>query len=121
VEVLHRNKYANGIDKYNYFKEISGAKNLVGATIDGWFINKEGEAELLELKSSDSYQLKEAALEYNRTGNFIESKYFFKYYVQVQIQLACTGLSKGNLFLTVGNEVINCEIKRDNDFVIEVI
>ncbi|AHH07018.1 Hypothetical protein BCD_0952, partial (plasmid) [Borrelia crocidurae DOU] len=46
IQVLHKNKYANGIDKYNYFKRVGLGDNLVGATIDGWFVNNQGEAEL---------------------------------------------------------------------------
>ncbi|MBW6160931.1 hypothetical protein KZ832_31185, partial [Pseudomonas aeruginosa] len=49
IQVLHKNKYANGIDKYNYFKKFNGDDTLVGATIDGWFVNTQGEAELLEI------------------------------------------------------------------------
>ncbi|AHH04293.1 Putative cytosolic protein (plasmid) [Borrelia nietonii YOR] len=37
VAVFHKNKYANGIDKYNYFKRVKDGDNLVGSTIDGWF------------------------------------------------------------------------------------
>ncbi|WP_274542547.1 YqaJ viral recombinase family protein [Borrelia turcica] len=57
VQALYKNKYSNGIDKYNYFKKIDGADNLVGATIDGWFINNCEEAELLEIKCSDKNHL----------------------------------------------------------------
>ncbi|BDU63460.1 hypothetical protein BOFE_10000 (plasmid) [Candidatus Borrelia fainii] len=35
MEVLHKNKYANGVDKYNYFKKFKDLKTLVGSTIDG--------------------------------------------------------------------------------------
>ncbi|ETZ17417.1 hypothetical protein BDCR2A_01655, partial [Borrelia duttonii CR2A] len=52
--------------------------------------------------------LTSAITEYNQTGNFLDSKYFFKYYVQAQVQLACTGLSKCNLFFLIGDEPINC-------------
>ncbi|AHH13438.1 Hypothetical protein BHO_0011305 (plasmid) [Borrelia hermsii YBT] len=121
IFVLHKNKYANGIDKYNYFKKFKGRDNLVGSTIDGWFENQEDEAELLEIKCSDNLYLKSAVIEYNKNGNFLENKYFFKYYVQVQIQLLCTGLSKGNLFFLIGNEAINCVIERDDKFINEVM
>ncbi|WP_051480095.1 DUF244 domain-containing protein [Borrelia coriaceae] len=121
IEVLYKNKYANGIDKYNYFKKYGKEDNLIGSTIDGWFINKEGESELLEIKCSDSIDLRSAVIEYNKTGNFLENKYFFKYYVQVQVQLACTGLSKGNLFFIIGNDAINCVIDRNDAFISKVI
>ncbi|WP_247067180.1 YqaJ viral recombinase family protein [Borrelia puertoricensis] len=98
IHILHKNKYSNGIDKYNYFKKVGKSDCLVGATIDAWFVNGEGDAELLEIKCSDSFQIQCGASEYNRIGNFLDNKYFFKYYVQVQMQLLCTGLKKGNLF-----------------------
>lgn len=121
IEVLHKNKYANGVDKYNYFKKLEGRDTLVGSTIDGWFVSSIGDAELLEIKFSDNLYLKSAAIEYNRTGNFLENKYFFKYYVQVQMQLLCTGLNKGNLFFIIGNEAINCVINRDDNFISAVM
>ncbi|UPA11092.1 DUF244 domain-containing protein (plasmid) [Borrelia parkeri] len=121
IEVLHKNKYANGVDKYNYFKKFKGRETLVGSTIDGWFVSITGEAELLEIKFSDNLYLKSAAFEYNRTGNFLENKYFFKYYVQVQMQLLCTGLDRGNLFIIIGNEAINCVINRDDNFISAVM
>ncbi|AOW96117.1 hypothetical protein AXH25_05260 (plasmid) [Borrelia miyamotoi] len=121
IQVIHKNKYANGIDKYNYFKKINGDNTLVGATIDGWLINEQGEAELLEIKYSDNLSLRSAILEYNKTGNFLDNKYFFKYYIQVQLQLACTGLSIGNLFFLIGNEPINCVIIRNNDLISKVM
>ncbi|ACH94207.1 DUF244 domain-containing protein [Borrelia duttonii] len=114
IQVLHKNKYANGIDKYNYFKRVGLGDNLVGATIDGWFVNNQGEAELLEIKCDDNNYLTSAITEYNQTGNFLDSKYFFKYYVQAQVQLACTGLSKCNLFFLISDEPINCVIERNN-------
>ncbi|WP_434757477.1 DUF244 domain-containing protein (plasmid) [Borrelia puertoricensis] len=117
IEVLHKNKYANGIDKYNYFKKFKGCETLVGSTIDGWFVSSAGEAELLEIKISDNLYLKSAAIEYNKNGNFLEDKYFFKYYVQVQMQLLCTGLDKGNLFFIIGGEAINCVIDKSDDFI----
>ncbi|UPA18573.1 DUF244 domain-containing protein [Borrelia puertoricensis] len=117
IEVLHKNKYANGVDKYNYFKKVEGCETLVGSTIDGWFVNNSGEAELLEIKISDNFYLKSAAIEYNKNGNFLEDKYFFKYYVQVQMQLLCTGLDKGNLFFIIGGEAINCVIDKSDDFI----
>ncbi|EEF84002.1 conserved hypothetical protein (plasmid) [Borreliella spielmanii A14S] len=84
IVVLYKNKYANGVDKYNYFKKIGISKSLVGATIDGWFMNIYNDLELLEIKSSDSNYMSSAIEEYNRNGNFLSSKYFFKYYVQAQ-------------------------------------
>ncbi|UPA15675.1 YqaJ viral recombinase family protein [Borrelia turicatae] len=91
IEALHKNKYANGVDKYNYFKKFKDRDTLVGSTIDGWFVDITGEAQLLEIKVSGNFYVRSAAFEYNRTGNFLENKYFFKYYVQVQMQLLCTG------------------------------
>ncbi|AHH04457.1 Putative cytosolic protein (plasmid) [Borrelia nietonii YOR] len=84
-------------------------------------MNSTGDAELLEIKFSDNLYLKSAAFEYNKTGNFLEDKYFFKYYVQVQMQLLCTGLNKGNLFIIIGNEAINCVIDRDDNFISDVM
>ncbi|WP_422849842.1 YqaJ viral recombinase family protein, partial [Borreliella afzelii] len=98
IAVLYKNKYANGVDKYNYFKKVGNSKTLVGSTIDGWFINNNGDLELLEIKSSDSNYMSSAIDKYNKNGNFLSSKYFFKYYVQAQMQLACTGLENCNLF-----------------------
>ncbi|WP_024654340.1 YqaJ viral recombinase family protein, partial [Borrelia hispanica] len=121
IQILHKNKYANGIDKYNYFKRVGRGDNLVGATIDGWFVNNQGETELLEIKCSDSNYLTSAITEYNQTGNFLESKYFFKYYVQAQIQLACTGLSKCNLFFLIGDEPVNCVIESNSSFIAKVM
>ncbi|ANF34514.1 hypothetical protein A7978_05920 (plasmid) [Borrelia turicatae] len=100
---------------------MEGRDTLVGLTIDGWFVDITGDAELLEIKFSDNLYLKSAAIEYNRTGNFLENKYFFKYYVQVQMQLLCTGLNKGNLFFIIGNEAINCVINRDDNFISAVM
>ncbi|WP_434757317.1 DUF244 domain-containing protein (plasmid) [Borrelia puertoricensis] len=117
IEVLHKNKYANGIDKYNYFKKVKGCETLVDSTIDGWFVGITGEAQLLEIKVSDNFYLKSSAIEYNKNGNFLEDKYFFKYYVQVQMQLLCTGLDKGNLFFIIGGEAINCVIDKSDDFI----
>ncbi|QTL84317.1 DUF244 domain-containing protein [Borrelia miyamotoi] len=121
IQVIHKNKYANGIDKYNYFKKFNGEGTLVGLTIDGWFVNAQGEAEVLEIKYSDNLSLRSAILEYNKTGNFLDNRYFFKYYIQVQLQLACTGLSIGNLFFLIGNEPINCVIIRNNDLISKVM
>ncbi|MBB6213498.1 hypothetical protein HNP67_001062 [Borreliella californiensis] len=47
ISVLYKNKYANGVDKYNYFKKMGSAETLVCSTIDGWFINNAGDLELL--------------------------------------------------------------------------
>ncbi|PRQ93200.1 hypothetical protein CV640_05645, partial [Borreliella burgdorferi] len=80
IDVLYKNKYANGVDKYNYFKKMGSSQTLVGSTIDGWFINNNGDLELLEIKSSDSNYMSSAIAEYNKNGNFLSSKYFFKYY-----------------------------------------
>uniref|UniRef100_UPI003B212949 hypothetical protein n=1 Tax=Borreliella yangtzensis TaxID=683292 RepID=UPI003B212949 len=38
IAVLYKNKYANGVDKYNYFKKMGNLENLVGSTIDGWLL-----------------------------------------------------------------------------------
>nr|WP_049752027.1 hypothetical protein [Borrelia recurrentis] len=75
----------------------------------------------LDIKCSDSNYLTSAITEYNQTGNFLDSKYFFKYYVQVQVQLACTGLSKCNLFFLIGDEPINCVIERNNGVIAKVM
>ncbi|WP_247067046.1 YqaJ viral recombinase family protein [Borrelia puertoricensis] len=66
IHILHKNKYSNGIDKYNYFKKVGKSDCLVGATIDAWFVNGEGDAELLETKCSDSFQIQCGASEYNK-------------------------------------------------------
>ncbi len=34
IAVLYKNKYANGVDKYNYFKKMDNFEPLVGSTID---------------------------------------------------------------------------------------
>ncbi|WP_434757166.1 DUF244 domain-containing protein (plasmid) [Borrelia puertoricensis] len=121
IHILHKNKYSNGIDKYNYFKKVGKSDCLVGATIDAWFVNGEGDAELLETKCSDSFQIQCGASEYNRIGNFLDNKYFFKYYVQVQMQLLCTGLKKGNLFFLFGGDTTNCVIERDDAFIAKIM
>uniref|UniRef100_UPI001247BB4B DUF244 domain-containing protein n=1 Tax=Borreliella turdi TaxID=57863 RepID=UPI001247BB4B len=121
IAVLYKNKYANGVDKYNYFKKMENLKTLVGSTIDGWFINNNGDLELLEIKSSDSNYMSSAIEEYNKNGNFLSSKYFFKYYVQAQIQLACTGLEYCNLFFLIGAAPVNCKIKRNNSLIAKVL
>ncbi|MCD2385166.1 DUF244 domain-containing protein, partial [Borreliella burgdorferi] len=113
-------KYANGVDKYNYFKKMGSSETLVGSTIDGWFINNNGDLELLEIKSSDSNYMSSAIAEYNKNGNFLSSKYFFKYYVQAQMQLACTGLEYCNLFFLIDAAPINCKIKRDEALISKV-
>ncbi len=120
IDILYKNKYANGVDKYNYFKKMGSSQTLVGSTIDGWFINNNGDLELLEIKSSDSNYMSSAIAEYNKNGNFLSSKYFFKYYVQAQMQLACTGLEYCNLFFLIGNKPINCRIKRNNLLITKV-
>ncbi|XPC98229.1 DUF244 domain-containing protein (plasmid) [Borreliella japonica] len=121
IDVLYKNKYANGVDKYNYFKKMDGFTTLVGSTIDGWFINKDGDLELLEIKSSDSNYMSSAIAEYNKNGNFLSSKYFFKYYVQAQMQLACTGLEYCNLFFLIDAAPVNCKIKRNNSLISKVL
>ncbi|UPA14354.1 hypothetical protein [Borrelia turicatae] len=121
IKMLHKNKYANGVDKYNYFKKFKDRDTLVGLIIDRWFLGSGGESELLEIKIIDNFYLKNAAVEYNKTGNFLENKYFFKYYVQVQMHLLCTGLNKGNLFFIIGGELVNCVIERDNNFISDVM
>uniref|UniRef100_UPI001AEF642E DUF244 domain-containing protein n=1 Tax=Borreliella garinii TaxID=29519 RepID=UPI001AEF642E len=121
IAVLYKNKYANGVDKYNYFKKIDNFEPLVGSTIDGWFMNIYGDIELLEIKSSDSHYMSSAIEEYNKNGNFLSSKYFFKYYVQAQMQLACTGLEYCNLFFLIGAAPVNCKIKRNNSLIAKVL
>ncbi|WP_418905502.1 DUF244 domain-containing protein (plasmid) [Borreliella turdi] len=121
IAVLYKNKYANGVDKYNYFKKMENSKTLVGSTIDSWLINNNGDLELLEIKSSDSNYMSSAIEEYNKNGNFLSSKYFFKYYVQAQIQLACTGLENCNLFFLIGAAPVNCKIKRNNSLIAKVL
>ncbi len=121
IVVLYKNKYANGVDKYNYFKKIGISKSLVGATIDGWFMNIYNDLELLEIKSSDSTYMSSAIEEYNKSGNFLSSKYFFKYYVQAQMQLACTGLEYCNLFFLIDAAPVNCKIKRNNALISKVL
>ncbi|WP_342039194.1 DUF244 domain-containing protein [Borreliella garinii] len=121
IAVLYKNKYANGVDKYNYFKKIDNFEPLVGSTIDGWFINIYGDIELLEIKSSDSHYMSSAIEEYNKNGNFLSSKYFFKYYVQAQMQLACTGLEYCNLFFLIDAAPVNCKIKRNDSLISKVL
>ncbi|WP_418905428.1 DUF244 domain-containing protein (plasmid) [Borreliella turdi] len=121
ISVLYKNKYANGVDKYNYFKKMGKSETLVGSTIDGWFINSDGDLELLEIKSSDSNYMSSAIDEYNKNGNFLSSKYFFKYYVQAQIQLACTGLEYCNLFFLIDAAPVNCKIKRNDSLISKVL
>ncbi|OJH14243.1 DUF244 domain-containing protein [Borreliella bissettiae] len=121
IDVLYKNKYANGVDKYNYFKKMGSVETLVGSTIDGWFINNAGDLELLEIKSSDSNYMSSAIAEYNKNGNFLSSKYFFKYYVQSQMQLACTGLEYCNLFFLIDAAPVNCKIKRNDDLISKVL
>ncbi|WP_234930731.1 DUF244 domain-containing protein [Borreliella garinii] len=121
IAVLYKNKYANGVDKYNYFKKMGKSETLVGSTIDGWFINNNGDLELLEIKSSDSNYMSSAIDEYNKNGNFLSSKYFFKYYVQAQMQLACTGLEYCNLFFLIDAAPVNCKIKRNDSLISKVI
>ncbi|WP_215538210.1 DUF244 domain-containing protein, partial [Borreliella bavariensis] len=121
IAVLYKNKYANGVDKYNYFKKIDNFEPLVGSTIDGWFMNIYGDIELLEIKSSDSHYMSNAIEEYNKNGNFLSSKYFFKYYVQAQMQLACTGLEYCNLFFLIDAAPVNCKIKRNDSLISKVL
>ncbi|WP_210382858.1 DUF244 domain-containing protein [Borreliella garinii] len=121
ISVLYKNKYANGVDKYNYFKKMGKSETLVGSTIYGWFINSSGDLELLEIKSSDSNYMSSAIEEYNKNGNFLSSKYFFKYYVQAQIQLACTGLEYCNLFFLIDAAPVNCKIKRNDSLISKVL
>ncbi len=120
IEVLYKNKYANGVDKYNYFKKMGNSETLVGSTIDGWFINNNGDLELLEIKSSDSNYMSSAIEKYNKNGYFLSSKYFFKYYVQAQMQLACTGLEHCNLFFLIDAAPTNCKIRRDEALISKV-
>ncbi|WP_215821350.1 DUF244 domain-containing protein [Borreliella bavariensis] len=121
IAVLYKNKYANGVDKYNYFKKMDNFEPLVGSTIDGWFMNIYGDIELLEIKSSDSHYMSSAIEEYNKNGNFLSSKYFFKYYVQAQMQLACTGLEYCNLFFLIDAAPVNCKIKRNDSLISKVL
>ncbi|AEL19069.1 conserved hypothetical protein (plasmid) [Borreliella bissettiae DN127] len=121
IDILYKNKYANGVDKYNYYKKTGKSEMFVGSTIDGWFINSNGTAELLEIKSSDSNYMSSAIAEYNKNGNFLSSKYFFKYYVQAQMQLACTGLEYCNLFFLIDAAPVNCKIKRNDGLIAKVL
>ncbi|WP_183224486.1 DUF244 domain-containing protein, partial [Borreliella spielmanii] len=89
--------------------------------IDGWFMNIYNDLELLEIKSSDSTYMSSAIEEYNRNGNFLSSKYFFKYYVQAQMQLACTGLEYCNLFFLIDAAPVNCKIKRNDALISKVL
>ncbi len=77
--------------------------------------------ELLEIKSSDSHYMSSAIEEYNKNGNFLSSKYFFKYYVQAQMQLACTGLEYCNLFFLIDAAPVNCKIKRNDSLISKVL
>ncbi|WP_418905047.1 DUF244 domain-containing protein [Borreliella lusitaniae] len=120
ISVLYKNKYANGVDKYNYFKKMGKSETLVGSTIDGWFVNNDGILELLEIKSSDSNYMSSAIAEYNKNGNFLSSKYFFKYYIQAQMQLACTGLEYCNLFFLIDSAPVNCKIRRNDSLISKV-
>ncbi|WP_417861759.1 DUF244 domain-containing protein (plasmid) [Borreliella americana] len=120
IDVLYKNKYANGVDKYNYFKKMENSETLVGSTIDGWFINNNGDLELLEIKSSDSNYMSSAIDEYNKNGYFLSSKYFFKYYVQAQMQLACTGLEYCNLFFLIDAAPTNCKIRKNEALISKV-
>ncbi|WP_424632786.1 DUF244 domain-containing protein [Borreliella lusitaniae] len=120
ISVLYKNKYANGVDKYNYFKKMGKSETLVGSTIDGWFVNNDGILELLEIKSSDSTYMSSAIAEYNKNGNFLSSKYFFKYYIQAQMQLACTGLEHCNLFFLIDAAPVNCKIRRNDSLISKV-
>ncbi|MBB6208560.1 hypothetical protein HNQ06_001090 [Borrelia lanei] len=121
IDILYKNKYANGVDKYNYFKKMGSTETLVGSTIDGWFINNTGDLELLEIKNSDSHYMSSAIAEYNKNGNFLSSKYFFKYYVQAQMQLACTGLEYCNLFFLIDAAPVYCKIKRNDGLIAKVL
>ncbi|MCD2371571.1 DUF244 domain-containing protein [Borreliella burgdorferi] len=121
IDILYKNKYANGVDKYNYFKKTGKSEMFVGSTIDGWFINSNGTVELLEIKSSESNYMSSAIAEYNKNGNFLSSKYFFKYYVQAQMQLACTGVEYCNLFFLIDAEPVNCKIKRNDALIAKVL
>ncbi|WAZ71379.1 hypothetical protein O5404_06195 (plasmid) [Borrelia miyamotoi] len=38
IEVLNKHKYANGIDKYDYFKKFNRDNTLFGSIIDSWFV-----------------------------------------------------------------------------------
>uniref|UniRef100_UPI00398A83BE DUF244 domain-containing protein n=1 Tax=Borreliella bavariensis TaxID=664662 RepID=UPI00398A83BE len=78
IAVLYKNKYANGVDKYNYFKKMDNFEPLVGSTIDGWFMNIYGDIELLEIKSSDSHYMSSAIEEYNHT-NYRFKQFVFNY------------------------------------------
>ncbi len=82
---------------------------------------KNGDIELLEIKSSDSHYMSSAIEEYNKNGNFLSSKYFFKYYVQAQMQLACTGLEYCNLFFLIDAAPVNCKIKRNDSLISKVL
>ncbi|WP_210381894.1 DUF244 domain-containing protein, partial [Borreliella garinii] len=46
---------------------------------------------------------------------------FFKYYVQAQMQLACTGLENCNLFFLIGAAPVNCKIKRNKSLIAKVL
>ncbi|WP_419261161.1 DUF244 domain-containing protein, partial [Borreliella afzelii] len=51
----------------------------------------------------------------------LSSKYFFKYYVQAQMQLACTGLEYCNLFFLIDAAPVNCKIKRNDSLISKVL
>ncbi|WP_418457471.1 DUF244 domain-containing protein [Borreliella andersonii] len=121
ISILYKNKYANGVDKYNYFKKNGKSEMFVGSTIDGWFINSNGTVELLEIKSSESNYMSSAIAEYNKNGNFLSSKCFFKYYVQAQMQLASTGVEYCNLFFLIDAAPVNCKIKRNDALISKVL
>ncbi len=59
--------------------------------------------------------------EYNKNSNFLSSKYFFKYYVQAQMQLACTGLEYCNFFFLIDAAPVNCKIKRNDSLISKVL
>lgn len=114
------NKYVNGIDMFSYTKQYKHYKLPVCATIDGFAINNKGKEELIEVKYTDSDYLQQAIDFYNDVGNFISNKYFFKYYIQCQFQLACTGLDICNLVFLIGQSTKVCVIKRDEDILDKV-
>lgn len=108
------NKYSNGVDMYSYMKPYGHYKVDVCATIDGFCLSRDNRIELIEIKYSDLDYLEIAIKDYCDTCNFIENKYFFKYYVQCQVQLACTGLEVCNLWFLVGKEPKLCLVVRNN-------
>ncbi|QMU99786.1 hypothetical protein F0310_05055 (plasmid) [Borrelia sp. A-FGy1] len=117
ISKIYPNKYKNGIDGYNYFKQYKGSQAPIGSTIDGWILRRDGTIELLELKYSENKKYLACIKDFNQYVNPLRYKYFLAIYAQAQAQIENTGVNTCNLYFTMSDGNKRCVVKRNQAFI----